>query len=127
MVHGGLLGGEVVAAGKERKNGENIDYLISHGMSRRAAAAFLEGLQVWPQSRIEEAGRFLQTTFYEISGWKPDLMKENQLKNQQRRQISEAIEEQKKYGRTARFTRSKRSASSLRASGQATAPARAGS
>lgn len=99
MVHGGLIGGEVIAAEKERKDGEHFDYLVSHGMSRRAAAAFVSGLQVWPQSRVEEAGQFLQNTFYQISGWNPELMQENQLKNQQRRQISEAIEEQKKYGK----------------------------
>jgi len=100
-VHGGLIGGEVIIENREEPNGENADYLATHGMTQQEATAFLGRLQTWPESRAKEAGKFLQETFYQISGWKPELMKENRLKNLQKQQINEAIEDQRKYGKNA--------------------------
>jgi two-component system, response regulator YesN len=101
MVHGALIGGEVIVEERVGTNGENVDYLVAQGMSRHAAGAFFRGLQTWPESRTREAGKFLQETFYQVSGWKPELMKENRLKNLQKQQINEAIEDQRKYGKNA--------------------------
>jgi AraC-like DNA-binding protein len=41
----------------------------------------------------------LQDTFYEISGWHPDLMNENRLKTLQQEQINQALDDQRRTGR----------------------------
>jgi two-component system, response regulator YesN len=99
LVHGGLVGGEVIVEERQRNGGDDVDYLVSRGMERHAAITFMNRLPLWPRSRVTEAGRFLQETFYKISGWKPHLMDENRVKNLQHEQINVAIEEQRKYGR----------------------------
>jgi two-component system response regulator YesN len=99
LVHGGLVGGEAVVEERRRSAGDDVGYLVSHGMSRPTAIAFVDRLPVWPRSRVVEAGKFLQDAFYKVSGWKPILMDENRLKNLQHEQINVAIQEQRKYGR----------------------------
>ena len=101
MVHGGLIGGEVLIRDLSDTREETLDYLISHGMGQRQAEEFLGGLPVWPGVRVQEAAESLRATFYQISGWKPDLMKENRLKALQQEQINEAIEDQRKSGKQA--------------------------
>ena len=99
LVHGGLVGGEVVVEERRLSYGDDVDYLVSHGMARRAAIAFMNRLPVWPQSRVTEASGFLQETFYKVSGWKPDLMNENRLKNLQHKQINIANPNRSTKGR----------------------------
>jgi len=101
MVHGGFIGGEVLVKALPETGEETLDYLVSHGMGQRQAEAFLGGLQVWPETRVKEAAADLQITFYQISGWQPELMKENRLKALQQEQINEAIEDQRKSGKQA--------------------------
>lgn len=107
MVHGGLIGGEVLVDGRSpsppEKSQESINYLVSHGMTRESAEKFLSRLPVWPEPRIREAAQFLQKTFYQISGWKPELMEENRLKLLQRQMMNQAIEDQKKRGEEALY------------------------
>jgi YesN/AraC family two-component response regulator len=101
MVHGGSMGGEVLIQDLSETKEETLDYLVSHGMGQKQAEAFLAGLPVWSETRVKEAAEFLRSTFYQISGWKPDLMRENRLKAQQQEQINEAIEDQRKSGKQA--------------------------
>ncbi len=96
MVHGGLIGGEVVIADKsDAFYDDSIAYMISHGISRTRAVNILKRLPKWPEQRMREASKFLEKTFYQISGWTPDLMKENRLKIMQAAQINQAIRAQR--------------------------------
>ena len=101
MVYGGFIGGEVLIEGRRETKEETLEHLVTHGMSRGRAEEFLAGLPVWAESRVKVAAEFLRDTFYQISGWKPDLMKENRLKALQQEQINEAIEDQRKSGKQA--------------------------
>ncbi|MDD4872989.1 MAG: AraC family transcriptional regulator [Kiritimatiellae bacterium] len=103
MIHGGLIGGEVLLSGASGKKKETLDYLVSYGMTYDDAEKFLVRLPVWPERHLREAGQFLQDTFYSVSGWKPELMNENRLKALQQEQIAQAIDDQKKQGKNALY------------------------
>jgi len=103
MIHGGLIGGDVLLEEHAGKRQATVDYLEAHGMPEAEADNFLHSLPVWPEKRLYEAGRFLQETFYAVSGWKPELMNENRLKALQQEQIAQAIEDQKKQGKSALY------------------------
>lgn len=98
QLHGGLLGGEVLAPNADVH--ETIGQLIGRGMTPRSARSLLTHLPVWPAARIKQAAVFLQEAFYRISGWNPVLLEENRIKTLQQRQISEAMDTQKKSGQT---------------------------
>jgi AraC-like DNA-binding protein len=93
MIHGALVGGAVLRATRK--------HLESHGLSPRAAGALLNDLSFWTESRVQEAARALYDGFYQISGWQPELMKENRLRIQQQEQINEAVQEQRRSGNRA--------------------------
>ena len=95
-LHGGLLGGEVRA--EHVPQDEIIAPLIEQGLTPAMARALAARLPAWPAARIKEAAVFLQENFYRTSGWKPALLEENRLKALQQRQISEAMDAQKKEG-----------------------------
>ncbi|OGV67264.1 MAG: hypothetical protein A2283_04970 [Lentisphaerae bacterium RIFOXYA12_FULL_48_11] len=103
MIHGGLLGGEVLLEEHVGKRQAAVDYLEAHGMPEVEANSFLKGLPVWPEKRLYEAGRFLHETFYNVSGWKAELMNENRMKALQQEQIAQAMEDQKKQGKSALY------------------------
>ncbi len=95
-VCGGLLSDAVAAEGKPRE--EAARGLAEQGAPLPAARRCAACLPVWPSARMREAALFLQTTFYQASGWRPRLLEENRLKAAQQRQITEAIAEQKTSG-----------------------------
>lgn len=97
-VHGGLLGGRVLASGSNRD--EIASGLIEQGLEPGPAGTIAEQLPEWPAARIKQAALFLQESFYRESGWKPVLLEENRVKAMQQRHISEAIEEHKKTGQS---------------------------
>ncbi len=103
MIHGGLMGGEVIIEENAGKRQATVDYLEAHGMPEDDADRFLRSLPAWPEKRLFEAGRFLYEAFYAVSGWKPELMNENRLKARQQEQIAQAIEDQKKQGKSALY------------------------
>lgn len=103
MIHGGLMGGEVLLKDFAARGRETVDSLISYGMDADEAEKFLSQLPVWSDQQLREAGRFLQDIFYSVSGWKPELMKENRLKALQQEQIAQAVEDQKKHGKNALY------------------------
>ncbi len=98
-VRGGILSDAVLVAGKPAE--EAVKGLVDQGLPLAMARRYQRRLPVWPSARIREAAMFLQQTFYQISGWHPRLLEENRLKAAQQRQISEAIDEQKKSGQTS--------------------------
>jgi len=98
IIHAALIGGEVLTADPPAARKPALDYLADLGLSRTAAADYFDRLPVWSADRIAEAGRTLETIFYQVSGWKPILLPENRLRLRQQKQIAEAIEDQKKRG-----------------------------
>ena len=103
MVHGGLLGGEVLVGEGDPPRDHAHRALVSEGMRTADAESYLGRLPAWPESRIRTAAQELQHTFYAISGWKPDLMRENRLKLLQHEQINQSIEDQRKHGKHALY------------------------
>jgi len=105
-VQGGLFSGPVISerqeAGEhpEKVSADSVQGLVDHGLARDAARVYIRRLPEWSSAEIRDAAMFLQETFYQVSGWKPALLRENRTKTIQQRQISEAIAEQKKSGRT---------------------------
>lgn len=97
-VHGGLIGGEVLAADISRD--EVIGHLAEQGIEPESAKKTTANLPVWPAVRIKQAAVFLQELFYRVSGWQPVLLEENRIKALQQRHISEAKDEHKKSGKT---------------------------
>ena len=97
-IHGGLEGGVVLRAEAGDSREEMLHYLVDHGMEHGHAMAYLRTLRAWPEERIVESARFLTETFYQVSGWIPEKMKENQLKALRQQQISQAIEDGRRQG-----------------------------
>jgi len=98
-VHGGLLSDAVIS--RDKPADASILGLAEQGVALAIARRYVSRLPVWPAARMREAAMFLQKTFYQISGWHPQLLEENRIKAAQQRQISEAIDEQKKSGHTS--------------------------
>ena len=101
MVHGGAVGGDVRAEGDGTSAEETLAWLEAHGLAGEQIQRYVLRLPVWPRERVDEAARFLSETFYAVSGWHPELMKENRLRAQQRQQINQAIEDQRRHGKEA--------------------------
>ncbi len=110
-IRGGILSGPVISAkgssgvtsadAQAAIHEESVRGLAERGMRAEAAGKYIKALPRRTTSQIRGAALFLQETFYQVSGWKPLLLEENRLKALQQRQISYAIEEQKKSGQTA--------------------------
>ena len=117
-IHGGMIGGEVVV--DDQTNGDRrgkLDYLVAQGMPRGDAERFLARLPTWPEGRVREAAAFLQETFYKITGWGQELLAENRLKTLQQKQITQAIEDQRRRGKHAlyAFEKERRRLANIRA------------
>ena len=102
MIHGGLIGGEVLIDGSLDRR-ETREYLVTQGMSLTVVDSFLRKMLIWPESMVTEAAEALQEMFYRVSGWSPDLLKENHLKVLQQEQINRAIEDQRKHGKNVLY------------------------
>jgi len=99
MIHGGMVGAEVLIDDSDHARRECLDYLVGHGVQRKAARFFAQRLPFWPKSRLMESAECLHQEFYQVSGWNPELMAENRLKALQQAQINQAIEDQKRTGK----------------------------
>jgi len=98
MIHGSMIGWEVWVGAESACRQGTVDYLVSHGMDGLAAAEFVCALPVWSRERLDEASAFTQRTFYEISGWRHELITENSRRISQQQQLACAIEDQKAHG-----------------------------
>ena len=96
VIHGGLVGGEVLVGSGEPARPAAVDYLVEHGMAVRAARSFVEGLPVWEEDALRASAAHVQQLFYEISGWRPELMRENRRRVLQQEQLTQAIEDRRK-------------------------------
>jgi len=102
-IHGGLVGGEVLLQDRGVAAEDVTAYLVGHGMSDQDAERFLERLPEWPAPRVREVAWFAFETFYELSGWAAELVEENRRKIQQQKQLTQAIEDQKRAGGEALY------------------------
>ena len=103
MVHGGAAGGEALVANGEDSAAAASRYLTEHGVLPSLSEERVRSLPVWNDGRIGEAAQVLHDTFYAISGWNPELMKENRLRALQHAQINEAVAEQRRGGTQALY------------------------
>ncbi len=95
-VEGGLTGGEVRIEGDATDTTELVNYIVSVGVSRKAAIAYVSKIPIWPQPRVHEAAAGLFDSFYQLSGWTPALLTRNRTDALQQRQIAEVIHERKR-------------------------------
>ncbi len=98
MIQGGLIGAGALTEKHSGAGEECVRYLVSHGVTKMKAVEIVKNLPEWSEEQMLDAAKFLEKTFYQISGWSPELMKENRLKILQREQINEAIQAQRKGG-----------------------------
>lgn len=101
IIHGALIGGEVLPADSPPTPEDLVRSLVSLGVLPGIARAYVAGRTSLPSVRIREAAEILRRTFYQVSGWKPLQIEENHLRVLQQRQIAEAMENQKRRGDAA--------------------------
>jgi two-component system, response regulator YesN len=102
VVHGGVLGGEVIVdaeGGAHAARARAVECLAGQGMTEAHARAYAEGLPVWDEARAREAAEALQRIFYAVSGWTPVMMEANRLRHQQEAQYNRALADQRLEGR----------------------------
>lgn len=98
IIHGAMIGGEVVVTDPSRDPGESVQDLTGLGLSRSEALHYLSTRQPFSAPQMRAAAKRLRDTFYQISGWKPIQMEENRLRMRQQQQIAEAIDDRKRRG-----------------------------
>jgi two-component system, response regulator YesN len=102
MIHGGLIGGDVAVTDNPRR-AETVPYLVSHGFGAASAEDFVRSLPVWDEPQVNQAAQGLYEIFYQVSGWNPELLKENRLRVMQQEQINQAVAERRKGGSQALY------------------------
>jgi len=102
MVHGMLLGPHALSVDADGP-GRIAAYLNAHGLSESEARRYADGLPTWPEARMREAAQGAMDIFYEVSGWNPELMRENRLRARQMEQINQEFAERKNAGRPALY------------------------
>ncbi|NQU38985.1 MAG: helix-turn-helix domain-containing protein [Lentisphaerae bacterium] len=100
-LQGGLSGGEVRVEGDTSEPTEIINFIVSAGVSRKAATTYVNQVVRWPQPRVHEAAASLFASFYQLSGWSPTLLTRNRDNALQQRQIAEVIHERKRQPQRA--------------------------
>jgi AraC-like DNA-binding protein len=103
IIHGALIGGEVLVEGASTDAEECWRALTAIGLSAAAARTYATERPTFHFARMREAAEYLRRVFYQISGWKPLQMEENRLRVMQQQQIAEAIDDQKRRGEAAAY------------------------
>jgi AraC-like DNA-binding protein len=99
IIHGALMCGAIISTESTVSTEEYLTYLTdSLGLSLPTAQRYLATRPAMSLATMTEAAFYLEKTFYQASGWKPLQLEENKLRAQQQRQISEAIEDQRRRG-----------------------------
>lgn len=99
MIHGGVMSPESLAGDDDQTGKDCLDHLVSQGMPPDAADSFVRKLEPRPEAELLNTAEAVQTTFYQLSGWQPELLEENRLKALQHEQINQAIQEQRASGK----------------------------
>ena len=98
MIHGSMVGGDVWVGAEGETKTTALDYMVAHGMRAGDAAEYLHSLPSWPEERVAESAADAQRIFYEMSGWRHDLMTENRRRILQQEQLARSIEDQRGQG-----------------------------
>jgi len=98
IVHGALVGGDVISTESSVTTDTYMSQLTALGLSPGEARRYLSTRPVFSPSTMQEAAALLSTLFYQVSGWKAVQMEENRLRLRQQQQIAEAVEDQRKRG-----------------------------
>ncbi len=98
IIHGALIGGDVLMKETSLSEADCTRHLLSLGLSPKQAHEYYTSRLVLSASERNEATAYLERTFYQMSGWKAVQMGENRLRTQQQQQIAEAIEDQRRRG-----------------------------
>lgn len=98
IVHGALVGGDVLSTESTVTTDMHKAQLSALGLSPADSHRYLSTRPVLSPGAFQEAAEFLQTLFYQVSGWKAVQMEENRLRLMQQQQIAEAVEDQRKRG-----------------------------
>ena len=98
IIHGAMIGGEVLSTDSERSSDQYTQELMNLGLSKPDALEYLSSRLLFSPSQMRSAARRMRETFYQISGWKPLQMDENRLRTRQQQQIAEAIDNRKRGG-----------------------------
>jgi AraC-like DNA-binding protein len=117
MILGSMIGAEVVVEREKGSRkakckdqdvsddmGDTLIYLVRHGMDAETAQEFVAGLDVWPMKRIQKVAKQAQKAFYDLSGWKAELMEERSRQIMQQRQLNDAIADVRDGGGRALYT-----------------------
>lgn len=102
-IHGGLIGGAVLDESRTATAAATQDYLVGNGMAATAATLLVGKLPVWAPDRVAVAAQDLHSSFYQFSGWKPELLDENRLRRNQMEQLNRAIENQRREGQPSLY------------------------
>ena len=92
---GGMCGGYILLEDDPASINASVNYLVGEGARRKEALAFVQGLELLPQTTVREAAARLYEMFYQYSGWNPLALKRNRDQMLQQRQIAEEIQQRK--------------------------------
>jgi len=98
IIHGALIGGDVISTDTIITTDEYLTNLVSAGLSLPLARKYLASRPALSPEALSEAAALLEKTFYQISGWKAVQMQENRLRLMQQQQLAEAIDDQRRRG-----------------------------
>lgn len=98
IIHGALIGGDVLFKESLLSEVDCTRHLLSQGLSHARAREYYTSRPILSASERSEATAYLERTFYQMSGWKAVQLEENSLRRQQQQQIAEAIEDQRQRG-----------------------------
>jgi AraC-like DNA-binding protein len=98
IIHGALIGGDVISTESTASTQDCLGNLVSVGLPLPAARKYLETRLALSPETMSDAAKYLEKTFYQISGWKAIQMQENRLRLMQQQQLAEAIEDQRRKG-----------------------------
>lgn len=93
---GGLTGGYVRFEQDTESQTASANYLATHGAPLKDAMAFIEKTPLFEKERLRDAADFLQTLFYQYSGWEPVALERNRERMIMQRQVAEEIHRRKR-------------------------------
>ena len=98
IIHGALIAGDVLLKESLLSEADCTRSLISMGAPPSLAHEYYISRPILSASERKGVATYLETTFYQRSGWKAIQLEENRLRSRQQQQIAEAIEDQRKRG-----------------------------
>ena len=98
IVHGALIGGDVISTETQSTTPDCLRHLTAAGLSLPDAHQYLSSRHALSPETIRESASYLETLFYQVSGWVAVQMKENRLRLMQQQQLADAIDDQRRRG-----------------------------